>query len=114
MGTYRFYAQLQKNRENIATSAINFSHPPTYREAVAVVEGLKGKGKESDKLPRKAHEDFESTVDKVVAWLGNNRGTSYGGNGDIPAARREFKYSGETYRVDIGIGGETVNSIWFV
>jgi len=50
----------------------------------------------------------------VVTWLKNNRGTSYGGNGDIPAARREFKYSGETYRVDIGIGGETANSKWFV
>jgi hypothetical protein len=50
----------------------------------------------------------------VVTWLENNRGTSYGGNGDIRAARREFKYSGETYRVDIGIGGETANSKWFV
>ncbi|AFZ07122.1 hypothetical protein Osc7112_2709 [Oscillatoria nigro-viridis PCC 7112] len=112
MGTYRFYAQLQKNTDNLATSDKPFSQPPTYSEAVAVVEGLKSKGK--SELPRKAHEDFESTVDKVVTWLGNNRGTSYGGNGDIRAARREFKYSGETYRVDIGIGGETANSKWFV
>jgi hypothetical protein len=112
MGTYRFYAQLQKNRGNIATSDKQFSHPPTYSEAVAVVEGLKSKGK--SELPRKAHEDFESTVDKVLTWLGNNRGTSYGGNGDISSARREFNYSGDTYRVDIGIGGETANSKWFV
>jgi hypothetical protein len=112
MGTYRFYAQLQKNTDNLATSDKQFSQPPTYIEAVAVVEGLKSKGK--SELPRKAHEDFESTVDKVVTWLENNRGTSYGGNGDIRAARREFKYSGETYRVDIGIGGETANSKWFV
>lgn len=112
MGTYRFYAQLQKSRENIATSDQQFSQPPTYSEAVAVVEGLKSKG--TSELPKKAHEDFEATVDKVVTWLENNRGTSYDGNGDITAARREFKYSGETYRVDIGIGGKTVNSIWFV
>jgi hypothetical protein len=112
MSTYRFYAQLQKNKNNLATSAENFSQPPTYSKAVAVVEGLKSKGKSV--LPKKAHEDFESTVDEVVTWLGNNRGTSYGGNGDITAARRTFQYSGETYRIDIGIGGETVNSKWFV
>ncbi|MFB8794427.1 MAG: hypothetical protein U7126_09415 [Microcoleus sp.] len=113
MSTYRFYAQLQKNRENIATSDQQFSQPPTYSEAVAVVQGLKSKVT-SPELPKKAHEDFEATVDKVVTWLGNNRGTSYEGNGDITAARREFQYSRETYRVDIGIGGKTVDSIWFV
>lgn len=112
MDKYRFYAQLQKYTDNLATSDELFSQPPTYSEAVAVVERLKSKGKSV--LPRKAHEDFESTVDKVVSWLRNNRATSYGGNGDLPAARREFKYAGETYRVDIGIGGKTANSKWFV
>jgi len=41
-------------------------------------------------------------------WLGNNRGTSYDGNGDITAARRELQYSGETYRVDKGMLGYLV------
>lgn len=112
MGDYRFKAQLQKGTATLATSKQKYDRPPTCSEAVAVVEGLKSEGKSA--LPRKAHEDFESTVDQVVTWLENNRGTSYDGNGDITAARREFKYSGETYRVDIGIGGETINSIWFV
>jgi len=112
MSEYGFFAQLQKNRENLATSPGDFSQPPTYSEAVAVVEGLKSLGKAE--LPRKAHEDFESAVDKVITWLGNNKGTSHGGNGDIRAARREFNYAGDTYRVDIGIRGETANSKWFV
>ncbi|MBW4492100.1 MAG: hypothetical protein KME26_03235 [Oscillatoria princeps RMCB-10] len=112
MATYRFYAQLQQDRANLATSDKQFSQPPTYSEAVAVVEGLKSLGKAE--LPKKAHEDFESAVDEAILWLGNNRGTSYQGNGDIPAARKEFKYSGKEYRVDLGIGGETANSKWFV
>jgi hypothetical protein len=112
MSDYGFYAQLQKNRENLATSPGDFYQPPTYNEAVAVVEGLKSRGKAE--LPRKAHEDFESAVDKVITWLGNNRGTSYNGNGDLTPARREFNYAGDTYRVDIGIRGETANSKWFV
>lgn len=110
MGTYRFYAQLQEGTKNLATSDKNFSKPPTYREAVAVAEGLKSKGK--SELPSKAHKDFESAVDQVITWLGKNKGTSYGGNGDI--AREEFRYSGKKYRVDIGIGGETKDSKWFV
>ena len=47
MGTYRFYAQLQEGKKNLATSDKQFSKPPTYREAVAVVEGLKSKSIES-------------------------------------------------------------------
>jgi hypothetical protein len=112
MGTYRFYAQLQKGTDNIATSAETFDHAPSYSEAVAVVKGLKSEGK--SELPRKAHDDFETTVDAVITWLGNNRSYSLGGNGDISSARKTFTYSGESYRVDIGVGGETANSKWFV
>lgn len=114
MGEYRFIAQLQRGTDNLATSGQheNFSQPPTHQQAVAIVKGLKSEGK--SKLPSKAHKDFELAVDQVITWLGNNRGTSYGRNGDISAARRTFKYSGEEYRVDIKIGGETVNSKWFV
>jgi hypothetical protein len=112
MATYRFYAQLQKGTDNEATSAGTFTNAPSYEEAIAVVKGLKSKGK--DVLPSKAHDDFESAIDAVVSWLGKNRSHCPNGNGDISAARKTFKYSGDTYRVDIGVGGETANSKWFV
>lgn len=113
MATYRFYAQLQKGTSNIATSANNFKEPPSNSEAVSVVKSLKSKGK--SELNRKAVKDFESAVDRVIKWIGNLKGTgmSFGGNGDIPSARQTFTYDGDTYRVDIGIGGE-VSGKWFV
>jgi hypothetical protein len=104
MATYRFYAQLQKGGTNLATSAENFTSPPTNSEAVAVVEGIRSKGK--DDLNRKAHDDFESAVDGIITWIENLKGlgASYDGNGDVH--REIFKYGGEEYRLDIGVGGE--------
>jgi hypothetical protein len=111
MGTYRFYAQLQKGRDNLATSAGTFDHVPTCSEAVEVVGELRSKGKLA--LNRKAHNDFESAIDAVLKWLENGRNSCPPGNGDISAARETFTYSGESYRVDIGTGGETTSK-WFV
>lgn len=113
MATYRFYAQLQKGTRNLTTSANTFSSTPTNSEAIDVVKDIRAKGK--SELPRKAHDDFDSVVDSVIDWISNLRGSgmSFGGNGDIPSARRTFTYSGETYRLDIGVGGE-VSEKWFV
>lgn len=108
--TYRFYAQLQKGRNNLTTSSENFTNPPSNSEAVAVVEGIRSKG--NSVLNRKAHDDFDSAVDGIIAWIRNLRGlgSSFNGNGDI--YRQTFNYDGEEYRLDIGVGGE-MSGKWF-
>ncbi len=108
--TCRFYAQLQKGRNNLATSSENFTSPPSNSEAIAVVEGIRSKGK--GVLNRKAHDDFDSAVDGIIAWIRNLRGSgsSFDGNGD--QYRKTFNYGGEEYRLDIGVGGEMSNK-WF-
>jgi len=111
MATYRFYAQLQKDRSNLATSAGTFSSPPTNSEAINVVEGIRSKGR--SELPRDARDDFESAVDDMISWIRNLRGSgmSFNGNGDVH--RETFRDDGDEYRLDIGIGGETSGK-WFV
>jgi hypothetical protein len=111
MATYRFYAQLQKGRDNLATSADTFSKPPSNSEAVSVVEGIRSKGK--SELPRGARDDFDSAVDDMIAWIEVLRGTgmSFNGNGD--RHRKTFRHDGDEYRLDIGVGGE-VSGKWFV
>lgn len=109
--TYRFYTQLQKGRNNLETSSQNFTSPPSNSEAIDIVEGIRSKGK--DVLNRKAHDDFDSAVDGIIAWIRDIRGSgsSYNGNGDI--YRKTFNYGGEEYRLDIGVGGE-MSGKWFV
>lgn len=104
---------MQKGTRNLATSAETFSSTPTNREAINVVEGIRTRGK--NELPRKAHDDFDSVVNSVISWIGNLRGSgmSFAGNGDVPSARRTFTDDGDTYRLDIGVGGE-MSGKWFV
>lgn len=107
MATYRFKAQLQKGFDTLATSNDEFSSPPTHNQGVAIVEGLRAKGK--DALPKKAHDEFEAALDVLKEKVPTNRGFS--GNGDFDKV--EFKYDNEKYRVEMGIHGETKDTIWF-
>ncbi len=107
MATYRFKAQLQKGFNTLAVSKYEFSSPPTHNQGVAIVEGLRSEGKAA--LPKKAHDNFETALNALKGKVPTNRGFS--GNGDFDKV--EFTYDGEKYRVEMGIHGETKDTIWF-
>lgn len=116
MGTYRFNFALQKENDTVESAKEEYDSPPTAKEAIEVVERVRQLGKESSLLPNKTHDDFDTTIDKVIEWLESKAGVGYrpDSNYDITKARKEFTYKGTVYRVDIRAGGKTSEGGWFL
>ena len=85
--------------------------PPTAKEAIAVVELLRVRGKRF--LPNTAHEDFDTAINELIGWLKGKSGPGLTppGGGDI--ASKDFTHKGTKYRVDLKIGGKTAGESWF-
>jgi len=114
MGDYRFNCALQTGNGTVDSANGEYNSPPTAKEAIEVVERLRQIGKGI--LPNKAHDDFDTTIDKVIEWLESKAGLNYtpNGNYDITEARETFTYKGTLYRVDIKPGGKTSEGGWFL
>lgn len=114
MGDYRFNCALQHDTETVESDNGNYDKPATAKEAIKVVENVRSLGKNA--LPKKAHDDFENAINKVIEWLESKEGVGYrpSGNYDITEARETFTYQGTKYRVDIKVGGKTSEGAWFL